>query len=105
MCHKNQRLVLPPRLTQVFSTEVKKFWVLLLFCVYRLSWLPFFLLNYIGIIYVTAMFMQKKQHTVTRDKQETELIARGRHDPCVVPRGLFLNDDSYPLTEPSSVFD
>ncbi|RVW32135.1 Chorismate synthase 1, chloroplastic [Vitis vinifera] len=28
----------------------------------------------------------KKQHTVTRDKQETELIARGRHDPCVVPR-------------------
>ncbi|KAA8539328.1 hypothetical protein F0562_026020 [Nyssa sinensis] len=33
----------------------------------------------------------KKQHTVTRDKQETELIARGRHDPCVVPRGLYLN--------------
>ena len=33
--------------------------------------------------------MQKKQHTVTREKQETELIARGRHDPCVVPRGTF----------------
>lgn len=32
-------------------------------------------------------FLQKKQHTVTRDKKETELIARGRHDPCVVPRG------------------
>jgi len=31
--------------------------------------------------------LQKKQHTVTRDKKETELIARGRHDPCVVPRG------------------
>lgn len=30
----------------------------------------------------------KKQHTVTRDKQETELIARGRHDPCVVPRAV-----------------
>lgn len=30
----------------------------------------------------------KKQHTVTRDKHETELIARGRHDPCVVPRAV-----------------
>ncbi|XP_052186939.1 chorismate synthase 1, chloroplastic [Diospyros lotus] len=30
----------------------------------------------------------RKQHTVTRDKQETELIARGRHDPCVVPRAV-----------------
>lgn len=38
------------------------------------------------------MLVQKKQHTVTRDKQETELIARGRHDPCVVPRGLAEND-------------
>lgn len=34
--------------------------------------------------------MQKKQHTVTRDKHDTELIARGRHDPCVVPRGLLV---------------
>lgn len=33
--------------------------------------------------------MQQKQKTVTRDKQETELRARGRHDPCVVPRGKF----------------
>ncbi|KAL9224952.1 hypothetical protein vseg_000927 [Gypsophila vaccaria] len=30
----------------------------------------------------------KKQNTVTRSKQETELIARGRHDPCVVPRAV-----------------
>ncbi|AES62175.2 putative chorismate synthase [Medicago truncatula] len=30
----------------------------------------------------------KKQSTVTRDKKETELIARGRHDPCVVPRAV-----------------
>ncbi|OAY38824.1 chorismate synthase, chloroplastic [Manihot esculenta] len=30
----------------------------------------------------------KKQHTVTRDKKDTELIARGRHDPCVVPRAV-----------------
>ncbi|KAL2636257.1 hypothetical protein R1flu_007736 [Riccia fluitans] len=28
------------------------------------------------------------QKTVTRDKQETELKARGRHDPCVVPRAV-----------------
>ncbi|KAJ6983926.1 hypothetical protein NC653_026681 [Populus alba x Populus x berolinensis] len=32
--------------------------------------------------------IQKKQQTVTRDKKETDLIARGRHDPCVVPRGM-----------------
>ncbi|KAK4836554.1 hypothetical protein QYF36_024633 [Acer negundo] len=30
----------------------------------------------------------RKQQTVTRDKKETELIARGRHDPCVVPRAV-----------------
>ncbi|KAB1219084.1 Chorismate synthase, chloroplastic [Morella rubra] len=30
----------------------------------------------------------KKQHTVTREKKEIELIARGRHDPCVVPRAV-----------------
>ncbi|KAL3581427.1 hypothetical protein D5086_015759 [Populus alba] len=30
----------------------------------------------------------RKQHTVTRDKKEIELIARGRHDPCVVPRAV-----------------
>ncbi|CAL5209232.1 unnamed protein product [Lathyrus oleraceus] len=29
-----------------------------------------------------------KQSTVTRDKKETDLIARGRHDPCVVPRAV-----------------
>ncbi len=27
-----------------------------------------------------------KQKTVTREGVETELRARGRHDPCVVPR-------------------
>lgn len=30
----------------------------------------------------------KSQKTVTRDKHETELRARGRHDPCVVPRAV-----------------
>uniref|UniRef100_A0A7N0T6U9 Chorismate synthase n=1 Tax=Kalanchoe fedtschenkoi TaxID=63787 RepID=A0A7N0T6U9_KALFE len=32
--------------------------------------------------------ISKKQRTVTRDKQETDLVARGRHDPCVVPRAV-----------------
>ena len=36
------------------------------------------------------MLVQRKQHTVTREKKETELIARGRHDPCVVLRGISL---------------
>ncbi|GAB2220715.1 hypothetical protein Droror1_Dr00008383 [Drosera rotundifolia] len=30
----------------------------------------------------------RKQNTVTRDKLDMELIARGRHDPCVVPRAM-----------------
>nr|ABA90483.1 chorismate synthase [Glycine max] len=30
----------------------------------------------------------KKHNTVTRDTKETEFIARGRHDPCVVPRAV-----------------
>jgi chorismate synthase len=30
----------------------------------------------------------KSQHTVTREHQETELAARGRHDPCVLPRAV-----------------
>eukprot|EP00878_Enallax_costatus_P011307 GHUV01011804.1.p1 GENE.GHUV01011804.1~~GHUV01011804.1.p1 ORF type:complete len:215 (+),score=48.42 GHUV01011804.1:138-782(+) len=29
-----------------------------------------------------------KQRTVTREGEETELRARGRHDPCVVPRAV-----------------
>ncbi|XVE99325.1 hypothetical protein REPUB_Repub03eG0188600 [Reevesia pubescens] len=32
--------------------------------------------------------ISRKQHTVTREKKEIELIARGRHDPCVVPRAV-----------------
>ncbi|KAL7109454.1 hypothetical protein ACP275_06G176100 [Erythranthe tilingii] len=30
----------------------------------------------------------KKQNTVTRDKHDTELTTRGRHDPCVAPRAI-----------------
>lgn len=44
-------------------------------------------------------YSQRKQNTVTRDKHETELIARGRHDPCVVPRGLFLHSICSPAVQ------
>ncbi|KAI8475939.1 MAG: chorismate synthase [Monoraphidium minutum] len=32
--------------------------------------------------------ISRPQNTVTRELQETELRARGRHDPCVVPRAV-----------------
>ena len=32
--------------------------------------------------------ISKSQHTVTRAGEETELAARGRHDPCVLPRAV-----------------
>jgi len=35
----------------------------------------------------TATISQKQQ-TVTREHEETELAARGRHDPCVLPRAV-----------------
>ena len=35
----------------------------------------------------TATIM-KEQNTVTSDKEETTLSARGRHDPCVLPRAV-----------------
>jgi chorismate synthase len=35
----------------------------------------------------TATIAQKQQ-TVTREHEETELAARGRHDPCVLPRAV-----------------
>ncbi|KAM0070738.1 putative chorismate synthase [Helianthus debilis subsp. tardiflorus] len=41
--------------------------------------------------------IQRKQNTVTRDKKETELIARGRHDPCVVPRAVPMVEASVAL--------
>ncbi|MDP4693796.1 MAG: chorismate synthase, partial [Opitutales bacterium] len=35
----------------------------------------------------TATIIQN-QHTVDKDGNETELMGRGRHDPCVVPRAV-----------------
>jgi chorismate synthase len=30
----------------------------------------------------------RRQRTVTATKEETSLVARGRHDPCVLPRAV-----------------
>ncbi|CAL9780599.1 unnamed protein product [Musa acuminata subsp. burmannicoides] len=43
---------------------------------------------YMRIAFKPTSTIGKKQKTVTRDRQETDLIARGRHDPCVVPRAV-----------------
>ncbi|KNA13609.1 hypothetical protein SOVF_115080 [Spinacia oleracea] len=43
---------------------------------------------YMKIGFKPTSTIGKKQHTVTRSKEETDLIARGRHDPCVVPRAV-----------------
>lgn len=43
---------------------------------------------YMRIAFKPTSTIGRKQNTVTRDKNETELIARGRHDPCVVPRAV-----------------
>jgi chorismate synthase len=36
---------------------------------------------------ILISLFQKKQNTVSREHEDVELLARGRHDPCVVPRG------------------
>lgn len=43
---------------------------------------------YMRIAFKPTSTIGKKQKTVTRDRHDTELIARGRHDPCVVPRAV-----------------
>ncbi|WCJ19341.1 Chorismate synthase [Euphorbia peplus] len=43
---------------------------------------------YMKVAFKPTSTIARKQLTVTRDKKETELIARGRHDPCVVPRAV-----------------
>ncbi|TYH73471.1 hypothetical protein ES332_D05G331800v1 [Gossypium tomentosum] len=42
----------------------------------------------IRVAFKPTATISKKQHTVTREKKEIELLARGRHDPCVVPRAV-----------------
>jgi len=42
----------------------------------------------VRIAFKPTSTITRQQHTVTRTGQDTELRARGRHDPCVVPRAV-----------------
>lgn len=42
----------------------------------------------LSVAFKPTSTISKKQMTVLRDGSESELIARGRHDPCVVPRAV-----------------
>ncbi len=43
---------------------------------------------YFRVAFKPVATLLKEQPTVTRDGRETTLLARGRHDPCVVPRAV-----------------
>ncbi|KAH0451238.1 hypothetical protein IEQ34_018537 [Dendrobium chrysotoxum] len=43
---------------------------------------------YMRVCFKPTSTIGKKQNTVTRNREETELLARGRHDPCVLPRAV-----------------
>lgn len=43
---------------------------------------------YFRVAFKPVATVLKKQPTVTKDGEETLLLARGRHDPCVVPRAV-----------------
>ncbi|KAK8951153.1 hypothetical protein KSP39_PZI004704 [Platanthera zijinensis] len=43
---------------------------------------------YFRVCFKPTSTIGRKQNTVTRNRDETELVARGRHDPCVLPRAV-----------------
>jgi chorismate synthase len=43
---------------------------------------------YFKVAFKPTATIGKKQNTVSREHQDVELLARGRHDPCVVPRAV-----------------
>jgi chorismate synthase len=43
---------------------------------------------YFRVAFKPTATIAKEQKTVTASKQETKLAARGRHDPCVLPRAV-----------------
>jgi chorismate synthase len=43
---------------------------------------------YFRVAFKPPSTIARKQKTVTRSKERTELAARGRHDPCVLPRAV-----------------
>ena len=42
--------------------------------------------------------ISRKQKTVTRDGEEVEMRAKGRHDPCVLPRAVPMVEAMVALT-------
>ncbi|MEB3356984.1 MAG: chorismate synthase [Synechococcales bacterium] len=42
----------------------------------------------IRVAFKPTATIRKEQRTVTRDGEETQLAAKGRHDPCVLPRAV-----------------
>lgn len=78
---------LPPRLTNYTCCIKMEFNCNSNFVLHH-AFQKFWLLSSVKIGVFLWNFLQKKQNTVTREKKEIELIARGRHDPCVVPRGI-----------------
>ncbi|HIK32826.1 MAG TPA: chorismate synthase [Oscillatoriales cyanobacterium M59_W2019_021] len=42
----------------------------------------------IRVAFKPTATIRKEQNTVNRDRQETVLAAKGRHDPCVLPRAV-----------------
>jgi chorismate synthase len=42
----------------------------------------------IRVAFKPTSTISRKQRTVSRDGEEVDLVARGRHDPCVVPRAV-----------------
>ena len=41
-----------------------------------------------NVVMTDVSLQCKEQKTVTKDGQETLLAAKGRHDPCVLPRAV-----------------
>lgn len=42
----------------------------------------------IKVAFKPTSTIAKKQNTVSRNGEDVDLLARGRHDPCVVPRAV-----------------
>ncbi len=42
----------------------------------------------VKIAFKPTSTIARKQNTVSRAGESVELVARGRHDPCVVPRAV-----------------
>ena len=43
---------------------------------------------YLRVAFKPTATIARQQNTVTRNKEKTQLAARGRHDPCVLPRAV-----------------